>query len=229
MNVAIIPARAGSKRIPKKNIKLFAGKPIIAHSIEKALASDFVDQVIVSTDSEEIAQIARHYGAKTPFLRPSSLAADDTPTMPVIAHALSELSFSKEIHNVCLIYPTAPLIETCDIDVAYTSWVNTNKDYIFSVVSYAYPVQRALCFNAEGEVSMLFEEHLNTRSQELSHTFHDAGMFYWGRKSAFAQEKAVFSAQSSVYELSRWKAQDIDTPEDWDCAERLYRINVQGD
>ena len=229
MNVAIIPARAGSKRIPKKNIKPFAGKPIIAHSIEKALASDSIDQVIVSTDSEEIAQTAQQYGAKTPFLRPLSLAEDDTPTMPVIAHALSELSFVNEILNVCLIYPTAPLLESCDLDAAYSNWANTDKDYIFSVVSYAYPIQRALHYNTEGKLAMLFESNMNTRSQELQHTFHDAGMFYWGREEAFEQEKSVFSAQSSVYELSRWKAQDIDTPEDWDYAERLHRVNSLSD
>ena len=229
MNVAIIPARAGSKRIPHKNIKHFAGKPIIAYSIEQALASDAIDEVIVSTDSEKIAEIAQQYGAKTPFLRPASLAQDETPTMPVISHALSQLSLKHVIENVCLIYPAAPLISSFDIDAAYSQWIATDKDYIFSVVSYASPIQRALYFNEKNELAMLFESNLNKRSQELTHTFHDAGMFYWGRKDAFQEERVVYSTQASVYELSRWKSQDIDTPEDWDYAERLYKISVSSD
>ncbi len=225
MNVAIIPARAGSKRIPGKNIKSFAGKPMIAHSIEAACSAASIEKVIVSTDSHEIASIAKEFGAEVPFMRPAHLAADDTPTMPVIAHALEALADELDIHNVCLIYPTAPLLEVSDINNAHHQWVNGSKDYIFSVVSYAYPIQRALHFNRAGELAMLFSENEHKRSQELEHVFHDAGMFYWGRKHAFANEHSVFSASSDVFEISRWKAQDIDTPEDWEYAEKLFRVN----
>ena len=228
MNIAIIPARAGSKRIPGKNIKLFAGKPMIAHSIEAACSAASIDRVIVSTDSHEIAGIAREYGADVPFMRPAHLSADDTPTMPVVAHALDVMADELNIQNVCLIYPTAPLLTVSDLDNAHHQWVNSTKNYIFSVVSYAYPVQRALHFNQAGELSMLFSENEHKRSQELDHVFHDAGMFYWGRKHAFASGYSVFAADSDVFEVSRWKAQDIDTAEDWEYAEKLYRVNAMG-
>lgn len=226
MNVAIIPARAGSKRIPNKNIKLFAGKPIIAYSIESALRSKFIDAVYVSTDSEEIAEISRSYGATVPFQRPKSLALDTTPTMPVVSHALQELSNLHPINNVCLLTATAPLLEPKDIDNAYEMWRKTSRDYIFSVVSYAYPIQRALFKNHNNEVEMVFPENMLKRSQDLDHTFHDAGMFYWGTHTAFLNQSPVFSSSSDIYELSRWKAQDIDTLEDWEYAEKLYKVNL---
>ncbi|CAI3941004.1 pseudaminic acid cytidylyltransferase [Alteromonas macleodii] len=226
MNVAIIPARSGSKRITKKNIKMFAGKPIIAYSIENALSCKSIDSVYVSTDSEEISEIAKSYGATVAFNRPKSLALDTTPTMPVVSHAIKEITQIHPIENVCLLYATAPLINSIDIDNAYQQWQQTTKDYIFSVVSYSYPIQRALYKNHNNEIDMVFPDNIVKRSQDFEHVFHDAGTFYWGTQAAFSYQKPVFSSSSDIYELSRWKAQDIDTVEDWEFAEKLYQVNL---
>lgn len=226
MNVAIIPARGGSKRIPRKNVKLFHGKPIIAYSIEAALKSNCFDQVVVSTDDQEISDIAKHYGAIIPFTRPSELATDEMGTLPVIEHALRQLERQYSIDFVCLIYPTAPMINPIDIRSAYEQIIQSDANYVFSVATYPSPVQRAFTYKQPQVVEMLFPEYEHTRSQELAETYHDAAQFYWGKFSAFREQKPVFMKGTEIYPIPRWRVQDIDTLEDWDLAERLFAVQL---
>jgi pseudaminic acid cytidylyltransferase len=225
MKIAVIPARGGSKRIPKKNIKEFFGKPIIAYSIETALNSQMFDKVVVSTDDEEIAKTALSYGATVPFMRPKSLSDDFTPTIPVIAHAISELEKSyNDIKEVCCIYATAPFTRSEDIKKAYEKLIELKKDYSFAATSFAYPIQRALHLENETDVAMFYPEHFNTRSQDLKVAYHDAGQFYWGTKEAWLKGVPIFSKNSTFIKLPRYLVQDIDTLEDWKRAELMYQI-----
>ena len=225
MNVAVIPARGGSKRIPRKNIKEFHGKPLIAYSIEAAIESGCFDKVIVSTDDEEIAEIAKQYGAEIPFMRPADIADDFATTMDVMSHAISFLDEKQSpIKYVCCIYATAPLINSKDL-IKGLELLNRNPvEFVFSATSFPFPVQRALTVDRELNVDMLLAEHENTRSQDLIETYHDAGQFYWGKKTAFLERKSIFSKHSKVVLLPRKQVQDIDTLEDWEMAEALYLI-----
>lgn len=225
-NIAVIPARGGSKRIPKKNIKMFAGQPMIAYSIKAAKASGCFDEIVVSTDDNDIADIAKRYGASVPFMRPGELSSDSAGTMPVIAHAISELEKNRQIDNVCLIYPTAPLICSVNIAEAYSLFMQSKATYTFSAVTYPSPIQRALKFDVESGVSMFYPEYINTRSQNLEEAYHDAAQFYWGKAQAFKYQLPVFAEHSNIFPISRWRAQDIDTEEDWQYAERLYHVQV---
>ncbi|MFP5457919.1 MAG: pseudaminic acid cytidylyltransferase [Bacteriovoracia bacterium] len=227
MNVCIIPARGGSKRIPRKNIKLFHGKPMISWSILAALESKCFDRVIVSTDDQEIAEIAKHYGASVPFQRPGHLADDHAPTQPVIAHAIEELQRQGlPIKNVCCLYSTAPFVRPQDL-VQGLSLVSTpDCDFAFSVASFPYPIQRALTIDKSGLVHMVQPDHQLTRSQDLPESFHDAGQFYWGTASSWLSNKKIFSARSAAIVIPRHLVQDIDTAEDWDFAERLFELNL---
>lgn len=178
MNICIIPARGGSKRIPKKNIKSFNGKPIIAYSIEAALNSQCFDEVIVSTDSKEIAEVSKKYGAKVPFLRPKELADDITGTLDVVGHAINWCAnHSKKPDYVCCLYATAPLLTAEVLQQSYQKLLNSGKHYCFSLTSFSFPIQRALKFNNK-QLSMFHPEHLMTRSQDLEDAYHDAGQFY---------------------------------------------------
>lgn len=230
MNIAIIPARGGSKRIPRKNIREFAGKPMIAWSIEAAKASKLFEHIIVSTDDEEIAAIAVQWGAEAPFMRPKELADDHTPTRPVVKHAISE----GEKHYghsdyVCTIYPTAPFIEVDDIKLGLKQLTGSGADFAFTVTSFAYPIQRALKLTAIGGVEMFQPEHRKTRSQDLELAYHDAGQFYWGRTEAFLENMDTFSSLSVPIILPNWRVVDIDNEEDWQRAELLYRTLSQLD
>lgn len=229
MRLAIIPARGGSKRIPRKNIRDFCGKPMISRSIEAALSSGCFDQVIVSTDDEEIAEVSRGLGASVPFLRPHELSDDYTGTVPVIAHAIDWLQQHSEAPTeACCIYATAPFILAEDIQRGLKLLEDTGCDYAFSVTSYAFPIQRAIRITAENRVEMLYPEHCNTRSQDLEEVFHDAGQFYWGRASAWLGRKPLFSKDAVAIILPRYRVQDIDTPEDWERAERMFQaLQVQ--
>lgn len=224
MRIAVIPARGGSKRIPRKNIKNFCGKPMIAWSIEAALQSGCFDCVVVSTDDEEIARIARTYGASTPFIRPAELSDDHTGTIPVIQHAI-EWCRANEINaqQVCCIYATAPFVSPEDLRRGLSVLEQTGSQYAFSVTSYAFPIQRAIRVGGNGRVEMFDAEHFNTRSQDLEESYHDAGQFYWGRASAWLSAKVIFSPDSSAVLLPRHRVQDIDTPEDWIRAEWLFK------
>ena len=226
MNVAIIPARGGSKRIPRKNIKEFCGKPMIAWSIEAAQQSGVFDRIIVSTDDNEIADIAREHSAEVPFMRPEELSNDHAGTMPVIHHAADWIITEGHVLDyVCCIYATAPFIRAEDLKLGFNLIKEKNSDFCFTVTSYPYPIQRALKISAENEISMFDPEQFNVRSQDLIEAWHDAGQFYWGKTEAWLMEKVVFKSHAIPLVLSRERVQDIDTPEDWRLAELMFEIN----
>lgn len=224
MKVAIIPARGGSKRIPRKNIKPFAGKPIISYSIDAARQSGLFDRIVVSTDDEEIAEMACGYGAEVPFIRPKELSDDHTATIPVIAHAIRTLE--KEgtaIETACCIYATAPFIRVCDLIDAHEALQKYNKGYAFPVTTFPFPIFRSVERDDEGNIRMFWPEHFATRSQDLPEAYHDVGQFYWGTRDAWLEGKQIFSDAATTIVLPRHLVQDIDTPEDWDQAELMHR------
>ncbi len=224
MNIAIIPARGGSKRIPRKNIKEFAGLPIIAHSIKAALECGLFDKIIVSTDDEEIAQVARSFGAEVPFIRPNELSDDHTATIPVIAHAIQTLQNDTVIDNVCCIYATAPFIRSSDLLDAYNALITHNKQYAFPVTTFPFPIQRGVKRDENGNIEMFNPQHFATRSQDFEEAYHDVGQFYWGRADAWLEGKPIFSDAATTIVLPRHLVQDIDTPEDWIRAELMYKV-----
>lgn len=222
--VAIIPARGGSKRIPRKNIKEFCGKPMIAWSIEAARKSGCFDRIVVSTDDAEIAEVAGQFGAETPFMRPSSLSDDYTGTIPVIRHAVEWLSENGSlVSEACCLYATAPFVSPEDLKLGQRMLQREACSYAFSVTSYAFPIQRAIRITSKGRVAMFNPEHFQTRSQDLEEAWHDAGQFYWGTAQAWQDEKPIFSEDAAPVTLPRHRVQDIDTPEDWARAEWLFR------
>ena len=224
MKLAIIPARGGSKRIPRKNIRDFCGKPMIAWSIEAALASGCFDRVIVSTDDDEIAETARRYGAEVPFLRPAELSDDHTGTIPVIRHAIESVDAAgPRVEYACCVYATAPFVRAEDLRRGFDTLVDAACDYAFSVTSYPFPIQRAIRITGQGRVEMINPEHFGTRSQDLEEAWHDAGQFYWGRADAWLAERVIFSPASAPVPLPRHRVQDIDSPEDWVRAEWLFK------
>lgn len=224
MKLAIIPARGGSKRIPRKNIKPFCGKPMIAWSIEAALQSGCFDQVVVSTDDAEIAEVACQHGAQVPFMRPAELSDDHTGTTAVIAHAINWFAaHSQTPAQVCCLYATAPFVSADDLCRGLAVLTERGSDYAFSVTSYAFPIQRAIRITSADRVEMFNAEHFNTRSQDLEEAYHDAGQFYWGRAEAWLERKMIFSPAAAPVMLPRHRVQDIDTPEDWMRAEWMFK------
>lgn len=223
-SVAIIPARGGSKRIPRKNIRSFLGRPIIAYSIAAARESGLFDQVIVSTDDEEIAEVARCHGAETPFLRPRELANDFAGTNAVVKHCLQWLeSNATPVQYACCIYATAPFVQAASLREGFEKLVSSGKSYAFSVTSFPFPIQRAIMINRQGTVEPFSPEDVSARSQDLVEAFHDAGQFYWGQRNAFLNDVAIFSTESVPVILPRHLVQDIDTEEDWRRAELMYK------
>ena len=228
MKIAVIPARGGSKRIPRKNIKFFCGKPMIAWSIEAAHACGLFDHIVVSTDDAEIAEIAKQFGAEVPFVRPAALSDDHTGTSPTIAHAIEWYLHQGGMPDpVCCIYATAPFVMASDLQRGLKTLTDTHSDFAFSVTSYAFPIQRAIRLTAESRVEMLHPESFNARSQDLPEALHDAGQFYWGKASAWLSGKVIFGPDSAVVRLPRHQVQDIDTLEDWTRAEYLFRAATQ--
>ena len=218
--VAIIPARGGSKRIPRKNLKPFDGVPMIVRSIRTALDSGLFEAVVVSTDDEEIAEIARTHGAEVPFMRPADLADDFTGTAAVIVHALQQL---PAFDYACCIYATAPLLQARYLrDGLELLKRHPSRSFAFSVCSFGFPVQRALTLDGEGALTSMYPEFRHTRSQDLPEALQDAGQFYWGRSAAWLRGETLFSPASLPVILPRHLVQDIDTPEDWQRAEYLY-------
>ncbi|MEQ1530814.1 MAG: pseudaminic acid cytidylyltransferase, partial [Methylococcales bacterium] len=198
MRIAVIPARGGSKRIPRKNIKLFFGKPMIAWSIEAAKASELFEHIIVSTDDMEIAEVAKTWGAEVPFMRPEELSNDYAGTTPVIAHATQwALDQGCELAATCCIYATAPFIQTDDLKRGWNSLDSGDWDYAFTVTDFAAPIFRSFKQTAEGGIEMFFPEHFATRSQDLPVALHDAGQFYWGRPLAWLESKPIFDRYSN--------------------------------
>lgn len=222
--IAIIPARGGSKRIPRKNLKPFDGVPMIVRSIKIALDSGLFAQVVVSTDDDEIADVARASGAQVPFMRPATLADDFTGTAAVIVHALEELRRQGgDFDYACCIYATAPLLQTRFLQQGLQRLEQRpDKSFAFSVCDFGFPVQRALTLDDQGALSALYPEFSNTRSQDLPPAYQDAGQFYWGRSSAWLRGDVLYSTQSLPVILPRYLVQDIDTLEDWKRAEYLY-------
>jgi pseudaminic acid cytidylyltransferase len=223
MNICVIPARGGSKRIPRKNIKEFCGQPIIAYSIKAALGSQCFDKVIVSTDDAEIAEVAKFFGAEVPFVRPKGLSGDFTGTSDVVKHAINWfIEQNIEVNYVCCIYATAPFIKKQYLKEGFKKLQNSDKSFVFSVASFASSIQRAIKINND-KVSMFYPQYLMTRSQDLEDAYHDAGQFYWGRSQAFTDNEIVFSDKSIPMILPRYMVQDIDTLEDWCRAELMYK------
>lgn len=230
MKIAVIPARGGSKRIPRKNIKLFAGKPIIAYSIEAAKACGLFDRIMVTTDDQEIAEVARGFGAETPFVRPVELSDDHATTGAVIRHAVQWANENwGSVAHACCIYATAPFVRPDFLREGFEKLVASRRSYAFSVASFPFPIQRAVRINKEGCVEMFQPEHFLTRSQDLEEAFHDAGQFYWGTADAFLTERMVFSPESAAVVLPRYLVQDIDTLEDWKRAELMFNAIRHGD
>lgn len=221
--IAIIPARGGSKRIPKKNIKPFCKEPIISYSIKNALESGIFDEIIISTDDEEIAKVARSYGAKVPFMRPKELSLDTTPTIPVIAHCIKMLELNND-DLVCCLYPTAPLLKSQHLISSYETLLeNPEKLYVFSCAEFDFTPWRGF-FIENGGVCMLFEKYSLYRSQDLKKVYHDAGAFYWGKAKTFCEQKPIFDSHSIPFILPRMLVQDIDTLDDWEIAEIKYKL-----
>jgi N-acylneuraminate cytidylyltransferase len=226
MRVAVIPARGGSKRIPRKNIRDFCGKPMIAWSIGSALESGLFDRIIVSTDDPEIASISESLGAEVPFVRPPELSDNYSGTSAVIAHTIEWLrQQGMNPDPVCCIYATAPFISAADLNLGFTVLQKSAADFAFSVTSYDFPIQRAIRLISGGRMEMFQPEYFSTRSQDLEEAYHDAGQFYWGRSDAWCSGKAIFGDHSSAVILPRYRVQDIDTVEDWECAEKLFKLN----
>lgn len=229
MKIAVIPARGGSKRIPRKNIRPFCGRPIIAYSIEAARDSGLFDEVVVSTDDEEIATVAREFGAATPFVRPKDISDDFTGTNAVVKHAVTWfMGQGNEVSHACCIYATAPLIQPRYLREGYNALAASDAAFAFSVTSYAFPIQRAVRIATSGRVDPFYPEYRLTRSQDLEHAYHDAGQFYWGTTAAFRDEVPLFGEQSIGIILPRMYVQDIDTLEDWEQAEYMFRAVSRG-
>lgn len=227
--LAIIPARGGSKRIPGKNTKLFLGKPIIAYSIEVAMNSGLFDEVMVSTDSEEIAEIAKEYGAKVPFTRSDNNSNDHATTFDVIAEVVQWYAGQgQQFDEVCCIYATAPFISSDSLSQALDLMLNGNFDSVFPAIAFSAPVQRAFRRMEDGKMQMLQPKHVNSRSQDLEATFYDAGQFYWLKYDRLADQKTVWTDNTGLLVIKEDEGHDIDTETDWKMAELKYKLLGSG-
>jgi pseudaminic acid cytidylyltransferase len=225
MRLCVIPARGGSKRIPRKNIKDFFGQPIISYSIKVAIASKCFDRIIVSTDDAEIAEVAKSFGAEIPFMRSKELSDDYIGTGSVTKHAIEWFEAQGQaVSEVCCLYATAPFVQIGAINQAYEQMTLEKADYCFAVTNFVFPIQRAIKITENNRLDMFYPDNYAARSQDLEDACHDAGQFYWGRAEAFKQEKIIFSKDSTPYILPRYLVQDIDTLEDWKRAELMYQV-----
>ena len=228
-NLCIIPARGGSKRIPKKNIKHFLGKPIIAYSIQVAIDSHLFDEVIVSTDDKEIAVIAKEYGAKVPFLRSEKNANDFATTVDVILEVLDNYKRqAKSFDNICCIYPTAPFVSIKKLSKCLDILKSKSLDSVFPIIQYGFPVQRSMKIFQEDLVRMIQPGHIDTRTQDLEPTYHDAGQFYWLKTDKILLQKKLWTNSTGFIVVSELEAQDIDTETDWKIAELKYKMMIDG-
>lgn len=227
MRIAVIPARGGSKRIPRKNIKEFSGKPMIAWAITAALKSGLFDRVIVTTDDPEIAAIGRRWGAETPFPRPIELADDLTPTVPVIAHAIKTCQDKGwSIQYVCCIYPCVPFLEPHDLIETFKLLQQNNVNFVYPVVEYPHPIQRAMRRLESGQMQFIKPEYELTRTQDLEKTYHDAGQFYWGKSLAWLGLKKMHTDGLGM-PIPGWRVVDIDSMDDWKRAENIFKGRSQ--
>jgi len=224
-NLCIIPARGGSKRIPRKNIKPFLGKPLIAYSIKAALGSQLFDEVMVSTDDEEIAGIAKAYGAKVPFPRSAENAGEFATIADVLAEVVHQYErLGKKYDTICCIFATAPLIRIERIVEAYYMMLDNKLDSVCPIVEFSYPILRALEFSEENYLQMIWPEHLRSRSQDMKPTYHDSGSFYWVKTAAMINESTLFCKKGSAIVLNELEVQDIDSETDWKLAEMKYKL-----
>lgn len=224
-NLAIIPARGGSKRIPRKNIKDFLGKPIIAYSIESAITSGLFDEVMVSTDDEEIAVIAKRYGAKVPFKRTSKTSNDHATTFEVIEEVLVKYKSLNEFFKyTCCLYPCAPFVTDNKLMDAFRLLKNNSFDSVFPIMSFGFPIQRALKMKNNNKVIFFYPEFGLTRSQDLEHSYHDAGQFYWLDTEICLKKKAIITENSGSVIITEMEGQDIDNEMDWELAELKYEL-----
>ncbi|KAA2245344.1 pseudaminic acid cytidylyltransferase [Chitinophaga agrisoli] len=225
-NLAIIPARGGSKRIPRKNIKPFLDKPIISYSIQAALDTGLFDEVMVSTDDPEIAAVAQACGAQVPFFRSGQNSNDFATLTDVILEVVAAYEAKQQgPENICCILATAPFITASRLKEAYDKMLNEQLTSVFPVVKFSYPIQRALKVDpVTGLVSMLYPEHLTTRSQDLEEYYHDSGQFYWAKPDALRSEQTLFTARAGMLALSQTEVQDIDSEDDWLMAEQKFRL-----
>ena len=223
-SLCIIPARGGSKRIPRKNIKLFMGKPIIAYSIDAALTSGVFDEVMVSTDDEEIAGIARQYGATVPFFRSAETSNDYASTVDVLLEVVNRYKESGRVFDtICCLYSTAPFVTAERLKEARNK-ISDTVDASFTIVEYSYPVQRSLRINDSNYVEMKYPEHLKSRTQDLEKVYHDAGQFYFVKTDALIAERTVWCKRTVPIILSELEVQDLDTLSDWKLAEMKYQL-----
>lgn len=222
MNIAIIPARGGSKRIPRKNIKAFCGKPMIAGAIEVAKASGLFEHIIVTTDDAEISELARAWGAEVPFVRPAELADDYTPTVPVIADAIGACqALGWQVDQVCCIYPAVPFMQCGDLVAALQMLEKNDADYVFPVAAYPSAIQRALRQLPSGLMEPFYSQYASTRTQDLEPAYYDAGQFYWGRVHAWLDGKNIHQHGMGLV-IPSWRVVDIDNEEDWQRAELMF-------
>lgn len=223
-NIAIITARGGSKRIPRKNIKNFLGKPIVSYSIEAALQSGLFDVVMVSTDDQEIAEVAKSFGASIPFMRSKENSDDFSSTADVILEVATELQKQgKPFDNICCIYPTAPFITVDKLKESYALMIDKNYDTVFPVMQFGYPILRSLKME-DNKVSMNWPEYLFSRSQDLPPAYHDCGQFYWLNVERFTESKKLFTQNSGSIIIDELEAQDIDNETDWKLAELKFEL-----
>jgi pseudaminic acid cytidylyltransferase len=223
VNVAIIPARGGSKRVPRKNIKQFVDRPMIAHAIAAAISSGLFHRIVVSTDDDEIAAIAKHWGAEVPFMRPPELADDHTPTVPVVAHAIRALQEQGVVfENACCIYPGVPFIQVDDLVKASKLIATSGAAYCYPVTEFPSAIQRALRRLSDGRVQPINPQYEWTRTQDLEPAYYDAGQFYWGKVSSWLGGLGLQGHGAGLV-IPHWRVVDIDTPDDWLRAEILFK------
>jgi N-acylneuraminate cytidylyltransferase len=220
-NLAIIPARGGSKRIPRKNIKPFLGKPIIAYSIEAAINSKLFDEVMVSTDDVEIMKIALEYGASVPFLRSDKNSDDFATTADVLIEVIKR--YSEPFEHACCIYPTAPFVNFEDLNKAYRVLIQNDFNSVYPIVRFSYPIQRSLKVQST-KVKLVWPEYLNSRSQDLEPRYHDAGLFYWFNVEQFMNTQHIMTENSGFIEIDELHVQDIDNEIDWKLAELKHQL-----
>ena len=226
MKIAIIPARGGSKRVPRKNVRDFFGKPMIGWSIEAATRSKLFDHIIVSTDCPEVSSVAESFGASVPFRRPAHLSNDHATTREVMIHAIMELEMSfGKFEHACCIYATSPLLREEDLSRGFELLVSSGAEFAFSVTRFPHPIQRALRISSNDRVEVFYPTHRSSRSQDLELAYHDAGQFYWGRCEAFKANLPTFSPYSVPVIMPRYRVVDIDTEEDWQMAELMFKAS----
>jgi len=225
MIIAVIPARGASKRIHRKNIKEFCGKPMIAWAIMLAKECGLFDRIVVSTEDYEVADVAKQWGAETPFMRPQKLADDYTPTVPVIAHAVKACSEIGWIADyACCIYPCVPLLQPVDVIDGFKLLKRNNAEFVYPVAEYVHPIQRAMRRLPTGQMQYFTSKYELTRTQDLEQSYHDAGQFYWGKSSAWLSGKKMHTDGLGI-PIPNWRVVDIDSLDDWVRAERIYQTN----